>query len=97
MEILQPIIVTGLIFSPVIVSLGYDLTRLGILIVLLGQRGMISPSVGINVFSSPGPDLGLGTAFRGSTPHASVRSPPSGKHQLMEKDRTVRSLRWAWS
>jgi TRAP-type C4-dicarboxylate transport system permease large subunit len=47
------------------VSLGYDLTRFGILIVLLGQRGMISPSVGINVFSSSRPDLGLGTAFRG--------------------------------
>jgi hypothetical protein len=96
MEILQLIIVTGPIFSPVIVSLGYDLTRFGILIVLLGQRGMISPSVGINIFSSPGPDLVLAPHFA-ARPHASVRSPPSGKHQLMEKDRTVRSLRWAWS
>lgn len=70
MEILPLIIVTAPIFAPVITSLGYDLVWFGILIVLLGQLGMISPPVGINVFvvSSLRPDLDLTTVFRGVIP-----------------------------
>jgi tripartite ATP-independent transporter DctM subunit len=72
MEILPLIIVTVPIFAPVVTSLGYDLIWFGILIVLLGQLGMITPPVGISVFvvGSLRPDINLSTVFRGVTPFA---------------------------
>ena len=70
MEILPLIIVTVPIFAPVVTSLGYDLIWFGVLIVLIGQLGMITPPVGINVFvvASLRSDLDLTTVFRGVTP-----------------------------
>ena len=70
MEILPVIILTVPIFAPVVQALGYDLIWFGVLIVLLGQMGMISPPVGINVFvvKSMLRDVSLAEIFAGSTP-----------------------------
>lgn len=50
MEILPVIIITVPIFAPIIVNMGYDLIWFGVLIVVLGQAGMITPPVGVNIF-----------------------------------------------
>lgn len=70
MEILPLIIVTVPMFAPIVQSLGYDLVWFGILIILLGQMGMITPPVGISAFvvASLRPDIDLGTVFRGIAP-----------------------------
>ena len=69
-EALPLIIITVPIFFPVVQTLGFDPIWFGIMIVLLGQIGMISPPVGINVFVIAGvaKDIPLQTIFRGVVP-----------------------------
>lgn len=66
MEILPVIIITAPIFAPIIVNMGYDLIWFGVLIVILGQAGMITPPVGVNIFVVKRmlPSVGLGELFR---------------------------------
>ncbi|TFZ00592.1 TRAP transporter large permease [Ramlibacter henchirensis] len=66
MEILPVIIITVPIFAPIIVNMGYDLIWFGVLIVILGQAGMITPPVGVNIFVVKRmlPQVGLGELFR---------------------------------
>ncbi|MFA7439038.1 TRAP transporter large permease, partial [Castellaniella sp.] len=66
MEILPVIIITVPIFAPIIQSMGYDLIWFGVLIVILGQVGMITPPIGINVFvvGKLLPEVKLSTIFR---------------------------------
>jgi len=70
MEILPLIILTVPIFVPVVTSMGYDPVWFGVIIVVLGQLGMISPPVGINVFvvKSMRRDFALTDIFRGVMP-----------------------------
>lgn len=69
-EALPLIILTVPIFFPVIQMLGFDPIWFGVMIVLLGQIGMITPPVGINVFVIAGvaKDIPIQTIFRGVIP-----------------------------
>jgi C4-dicarboxylate transporter, DctM subunit len=63
------IILTVPIIYPPLVALGFDPVWLGILIVLLGEIGFITPPVGINAFVVSGvTKVPLGDIFKGSTP-----------------------------
>jgi len=50
METLSMMVATVPIFTPVVVSLGYDPVWFGILVILLVETAMITPPVGINLF-----------------------------------------------
>lgn len=70
MEALPLIILTVPIFFPVCVAQGFDPIWFGVWIVVLGQIGMITPPVGINVFvvSGVAKDVPLEVIFRGIVP-----------------------------
>ena len=70
MEALPLILLTVPIFFPVCVALGFDPIWFGVIIVLLGQIGMITPPVGVNVFVIAGvaKDVPIETIFRGVLP-----------------------------
>ena len=69
-EALPLILLTVPIFFPVVKSLGFDPIWFGVLIVVVGQIGMISPPVGINCFVVAGvaKDVPLQTIFKGVFP-----------------------------
>jgi tripartite ATP-independent transporter DctM subunit len=69
-EALPLIIITVPIFFPVVQALGFDPIWFGVVVVLLGQVGMITPPVGVNVFVIAGvaKDIPLQTIFRGVMP-----------------------------
>lgn len=69
-EALPLILLTVPIFFPVVKTLGFDPIWFGVVIVLLGQVGMITPPVGVNVFVIAGvaKDVPLQTIFRGVIP-----------------------------
>jgi tripartite ATP-independent transporter DctM subunit len=50
METLSMMVATVPIFTPVVVSLGYDPVWFGILVILMVETAMITPPVGINLF-----------------------------------------------
>jgi len=58
------------ILLPVLTSLNIDLIWFGVLVVLLGEMGVITPPVGVNVFVIKGiaPDVPLEKIFRGIFP-----------------------------
>ena len=58
------------IFYPTVVTLGYDPIWFGIIIVMVGQMGIITPPVGINAFIVKGiaGDVPLETVFKGIVP-----------------------------
>ena len=58
------------IFLPVLEALGIDLIWFGVLVVLVGEMGVITPPVGVNVFVIKGiaPEVPLGKIFRGIFP-----------------------------
>ena len=58
------------IFLPVLETLGIDLIWFGVLVVLVGEMGVITPPVGVNVFVIKGiaPEVPLGKIFRGIFP-----------------------------
>jgi TRAP-type C4-dicarboxylate transport system permease large subunit len=58
------------IIWPTMLAMNIDPIWFGCLIVLVGEQGMITPPVGINVFVIKGiaPDVPMGTIFKGILP-----------------------------
>jgi tripartite ATP-independent transporter DctM subunit len=70
MDSLAMITLTVPILYPVILKLGFDPVWFGVIIVLVGEMGVITPPVGINVYIIQGVagDVPLETIFRGIFP-----------------------------
>jgi C4-dicarboxylate transporter DctM subunit len=70
MDSLALITLTVPILLPVILTLGFDPIWFGVIIVLVGEMGVITPPVGINVYIIKGvaEDVPLETIFRGIFP-----------------------------
>jgi C4-dicarboxylate transporter DctM subunit len=58
------------IFYPVLKTIGIDMIWFGVLVVLVGEMGVITPPVGVNVFVIKGiaPEVPLGKIFKGIFP-----------------------------
>lgn len=58
------------LFSPTLVTQGYDLVWFGIIVVVLTEIGLITPPIGMNVFVLKAnlPQVPVGTIFRGLVP-----------------------------
>ncbi len=58
------------IIFPLLVALGIDLIWFGVIVVLVGEMGVITPPVGVNVFVIKGiaPDIPVETIFKGIFP-----------------------------
>ncbi len=70
MDAMGLIVVTIPIFFPIVMKLGFDPIWFGVIIVLVGEMGVITPPVGVNVFVIKGiaPDIPLERVFRGILP-----------------------------
>jgi tripartite ATP-independent transporter DctM subunit len=70
MDSMALIVVIVPIFFPIVQQLGFDLIWFGVIIVLTGEMGVITPPVGVNVFVIKGiaPDIPLNTIFKGIFP-----------------------------
>lgn len=70
MDSMALIVVTIPIFFPLVLRLGFDPIWFGVIVVLVGEMGVITPPVGVNVFVIKGiaPDIPLHKIFRGITP-----------------------------
>lgn len=70
MDAMGLIVVTVPIFYPLVLELGFDPIWFGVIIVLVGEMGVITPPVGVNVFVIKGiaPDIPLNQIFRGILP-----------------------------
>ena len=70
MDAMGLIVVTIPIFYPIVQKLGFDPIWFGVIIVLVGEMGVITPPVGVNVFVIKGiaPDIPLERIFRGILP-----------------------------
>jgi tripartite ATP-independent transporter DctM subunit len=70
MDSMAFMVVTLPIFFPVVMKLGFDPIWFGVMMVLLGEMGVITPPVGVNVFVIKGiaPDVPLGKIFKGIFP-----------------------------
>jgi C4-dicarboxylate transporter, DctM subunit len=70
MDSMALIVVTIPIFFPLVQRLGFDPIWFGVIIVLTGEMGVITPPVGVNVFVIKGiaPDIPLQVIFRGILP-----------------------------
>jgi len=70
MDSLALIVVTIPIFYPIVQKLGFDPIWFGVIIVLTGEMGVITPPVGVNVFVIKGiaPEVPLNTIFGGIFP-----------------------------
>ncbi|MFA5906203.1 MAG: TRAP transporter large permease [Desulfobacula sp.] len=70
MDSMALIVVTVPIFFPIVMRLGFDPIWFGVIIVLVGEMGVITPPVGVNVFVIKGiaPDVPLHRIFRGIFP-----------------------------
>jgi len=70
MDAMGLIVVTVPIFFPIVEKLGFDPIWFGVIIVLVGEMGVITPPVGVNVFVIKGiaPDIPLQRIFRGILP-----------------------------
>jgi C4-dicarboxylate transporter DctM subunit len=70
MDSMALIVVTLPIFFPVVMKLGFDPIWFGVIIVIVGEMGVITPPVGVNVFVIKGiaPDVPLEVIFRGIMP-----------------------------
>ena len=70
MDSMALIVVTIPIFFPLILRLGFDPIWFGVVIVVLGEMGVITPPVGVNVFVIKGiaPEIPLHIIFRGIVP-----------------------------
>jgi len=70
MDSMALIVVTIPIFFPIVQRLGFDPIWFGVMIVLTGEMGVITPPVGVNVFVIKGitPDIPLEVIFRGIMP-----------------------------
>lgn len=58
------------VIFPVIVTLGFDPIWFGVLLVLMMEAGLITPPVGLNIYTIAGiaPDVPMGSIFRGAMP-----------------------------
>ena len=58
------------IFVPIVIKIGFDPIWFGVLIVLTGEMGVITPPVGVNVFVIKGiaPEIPLNAIFKGIFP-----------------------------
>jgi TRAP-type C4-dicarboxylate transport system permease large subunit len=70
MDSMGLIVVTVPIFYPIVLELGFDPIWFGVIVVLVGEMGVITPPVGVNVFVIKGiaPDIPLERIFRGILP-----------------------------
>ncbi len=70
MDSMALIVVTIPIFFPIVMKLGFDPIWFGVIVVLTGEMGVITPPVGVNVFVIKGiaPDVPLETIFKGIFP-----------------------------
>ena len=70
MDSLALMVVSLPIFFPVVQQFGFDPIWFGVMLIVLGEMGVITPPVGVNVFIIKGlaPDIPLGTIFRGIFP-----------------------------
>ena len=70
MDSMGLIVVTVPIFFPIVEKLGFDPIWFGVIIVLVGEMGVITPPVGANVFVIKGiaPDIPLERIFKGIMP-----------------------------
>jgi len=69
-DMLAVILLTVPIFFPVVIELGYDPIAFGVIIVLVGMMGTITPPVGINVYIVKGVTEGvpIEAIFKGAFP-----------------------------
>ena len=69
-ESLAMILLTIPVFYPVALAVGFDPLWFGVVMVLVGGMGMITPPVGIGVYVIAGivPDVPMGTIFKGIWP-----------------------------
>jgi tripartite ATP-independent transporter DctM subunit len=70
MDSMAFMVVTLPVFFPIVTKLGFDPIWFGVMMVLLGEMGVITPPVGVNVFIIKGiaPDVPLGQIFKGIFP-----------------------------
>jgi len=70
MDSMALIVLTVPIFYPVVVRLGFDPIWFGVIIVLLGEMGVLTPPVGVNVFviKAIAQDVPLEKIFKGIIP-----------------------------
>ena len=70
MDSMALIVLTIPIFFPLVMKLGFDPIWFGVIIVLVGEMGVITPPVGVNVFVIKGiaPDVPLERIFKGIVP-----------------------------
>lgn len=70
MDSMAFMVVTLPIFFPIVLKLGFDPIWFGVMMVLLGEMGVITPPVGVNVFVIKGiaPEVPLGQIFKGIFP-----------------------------
>ena len=70
MDSMALIVLTVPIFFPLVMELGFDPIWFGVIIVLVGEMGVITPPVGVNVFVIKGiaPDVPLESIFKGILP-----------------------------
>jgi tripartite ATP-independent transporter DctM subunit len=70
MDAMGLIVVTIPIFFPIVLKLGFDPIWFGVIIVLVGEMGVITPPVGVNVFVIKGiaPEIPLQNIFKGIFP-----------------------------
>ena len=70
MDAMGLIVVTIPIFYPIVLKLGFEPIWFGVIIVIVGEMGVITPPVGVNVFVIKGiaPDIPLHLIFRGIFP-----------------------------
>ena len=70
MDSMALIVVTIPIFYPIVQKLGFDPIWFGVMIVLTGEMGVITPPVGVNVFVIKGiaPEIPIQVIFRGIMP-----------------------------
>lgn len=70
MDSMALIVVTIPIFFPLVTKLGFDPIWFGVIVVLVGEMGVITPPVGVNVFVISGiaPEIPLHRIFKGIVP-----------------------------
>jgi len=58
------------VIFPVVVTIGFDPIWFGVLLVLMMEAGLLTPPVGLNIYTIAGiaKDVPMGTIFRGATP-----------------------------
>jgi TRAP-type C4-dicarboxylate transport system permease large subunit len=70
MDVLSMLVLTMPVIFPVIMALGFDPIWFGVIAVLVMEAGLITPPVGLNIFTVAGVAEGVSveTVFRGSAP-----------------------------